>query len=353
MAEKPPEKRKRKSRVTPVEAAAPVEDATQVEAAAPVEDAAPTPIATGGRITSGIVGLDEVLEGGLRRDTATVVVGASGTGKSTFAMQYLLAGLDQGEQGLFITFDTKPKQILQECNLWGWERVQDYVDESLFFFASSGADFKQIITEELPRLVEARKSYDVPTRVVIDPITPILWAEQDKSVQRELVSALFSTLKEVGTVLATVEEHEGEAAVSSGESIPVFLSDGAVHLRYQPIGGAFNRTLEIIKMRGTRHGEEVYPYIFCRGVGAVVRTTPVFRAEQAREYGPVFEQAIQAARRENAPPVVLLQLEKMRDNWAYDFSPKEALEKFLQQHGIQRVEERTAGGPPAQQHRAA
>lgn len=330
------EKRKRKPRVAPVEAAAP---------AAFTGD---------GRIPSGIVGLDEVLEGGLRQHTATVVVGASGTGKSTFAMQYLLTGLDQGEQGLFITFDTTPKQILQESALWGWERVREHVDKSLFFFASSGADFKRIITEELPRLVEARKSYEVPTRVVIDPITPILWAEQDKSVQRELVQALFSTLKEVGTVLATVEEHEkGETAVGTSESIPVFLSDGAVHLRYQPIGGAFNRTLEIIKMRGTRHGEEVYPYIFCRGVGAVVRTTPVYRAEQAREHGPVFEQAIQAARRENAAPVVLLQLEKMRDNWAYDFSPKEALEKFLHQHGIQRVEEGTAPGPPAQQSRAA
>ena len=329
------EKRKRKPRVAPVEAAA------------------SAAVSADGRIPSGIVGLDEVLEGGLRRHTATVIVGASGTGKSRFAMQYLLTGLDQGEQGLFITFDTAPKQIIEESELWGWERVREYVDKSLFFFASSGADFKRIITEELPRLVEARKSYDIPTRVVIDPITPILWAEQDKSVQRELVGALFSTLKEVGTVLATVEEHEGEAALSTGESIPVFLSDGAVHLRYQPIGGAFNRTLEIIKMRGTRQGEEVYPYIFCRGVGAIVRTTPVYRAEQAREHGPVFEQAIQAARRENAAPVVLLQLEKMRDNWAYDFSPKEALEKFLRQHGITRVEERAAGRPAAQQSRAA
>ncbi len=85
----------------------------------------------------------------------------------------------------------------------------------------------------------------------------------------------------------------------------------------------------------------------------MVRTTPVYRAEQAREHGPVFEQAIQAARRENAPPVVLLQLEKMRDNWAYDFSPKEALEKFLQQHGIQRVEEGTAGSLRPRQHQAA
>ena len=236
------------------------------------------PTADGRRLPSGIVGLDEVMEGGLRLNTVTVVVGASGTGKSTFAMQFLLEGLDRGEQALFITLDVQPKQLIQEAVLWGWERIQEQVDKNLFFFATSGSDFKAVIEEQLPALVEARREYQTPTRVAIDPLTPIVWAEKDKSVQRELIGKLFNILKEIGPVLATVEEH-GESFEESGttSSIPVFLADGAVHLRYQPIGGAFNRTLEIIKMRGTRHGEEVYPYIFCRGVGAVVRTTPVYR----------------------------------------------------------------------------
>ncbi len=60
------------------------------------------------RVPSGIVGLDEVMEGGFRQHTVTVIVGASGTGKSTFAMQYLLQGLDNGEQALYITLDVQP-----------------------------------------------------------------------------------------------------------------------------------------------------------------------------------------------------------------------------------------------------
>ena len=79
--------------------------------------------ASNSRIPSGIVGLDEVIEGGLRDRTATVIVGASGTGKSTFAMQYILEGLDRGEQGLYITLDMDPEQIVQESVLWGWDRV--------------------------------------------------------------------------------------------------------------------------------------------------------------------------------------------------------------------------------------
>ncbi len=290
------------------------------------------------RILSGIVGLDEVIEGGLRPNTVTVIIGASGTGKSTFAMQYLLAGLDNGEQGLYVTLDVPPKQIIKEAVLWGWDRVQEHVDKNLFFFATKGSDFADIIRDQLPRLVEARKQYETPTRVAIDPLTPIVWAEKDKSVQRELVSELFILLKQIGCVLATVEEHAqpGEGVGALGASIPLFLADGAIYLRYQPIGGAFNRTLEIIKMRGTRHGEEVYPYIFARGVGAVVRSTPVYHVEKAREHDDIFEQAIRAARREKAPEILISTLERMCDNWAYDSSPKEALEKLLKAYGIEK-----------------
>jgi len=293
------------------------------------------PAAERQRIPSGIVGLDEVMEGGFRPNTVTVIVGASGTGKSTFAMQYLLEGLDNGEQALYITLDAQPEQLVEESVLWGWDRLEKYVDESLFFFATTGSDFKAIIAEELPALVEARRDYQTPTRVVIDPLTPIMWAEQEKSVQRDLIGELFKTLKEIGGVLATVEEH-GEATDGAGvmASTPIFLSDSAIRLRYQPIGGAFNRTLEIMKMRGTRHGEEVYPYIFARGVGAIVRTTPIYDVQKARGHEDAFEQAISAANREGASPVLIASLEKMRDNWAYDYSPKEALEKVLRSHNI-------------------
>lgn len=287
------------------------------------------------RIPSGIIGLDEIIEGGFRDRTVTVILGASGTGKSTFAMQYVLQGLDRGEQGLYITLDVMPEQMIRESILWGWDRIQEYVDDQLFFFATKGSDFKSVIDDQLPRLVEARKEYATPTRIVIDPLTPIIWAEEDKSVQRELINRLFTLLKEIGCVVATVEEYTEQPMPTGRDvSIPLFLSDGAIRLQYQPIGGAFNRTLEIVKMRGTRHGEEVYPYIFARGVGAVVRSTPVFHVEKARQYDEVFEQALDAARREKASEVLLTTLEAMRDHWAYDHSPEEALGKVLKEYGI-------------------
>ena len=55
------------------------------------------------RIKTGIYGLDQLIEGGVRDNSAIVVVGSSGTGKTTFVMQFLMQGIENGEQGLYVT----------------------------------------------------------------------------------------------------------------------------------------------------------------------------------------------------------------------------------------------------------
>ena len=180
----------------------------------------------------------------------------------------------------------------------------------------------------MPQLVKARSDYDIKTRVVIDPMTPVIWATQDKLLQRELIGKLFYTLKELGMVFATVEEHSrpGET-VGEDVLLPIYLSDGAIHLEYYPIGGAFNRTLKIIKMRGTKHGESVYPYIFARGLGIIIRSTPIeIVTEDAKSYDAVFDQAIKTAKSLEAPEAVIKQLQNTKKNWTYDYSPEEILQ---------------------------
>ena len=222
------------------------------------------------KVASGIPGLDDLIEGGFYPRSTVVLLGSSGTGKSTFAVQFLMEGIEQGEQALYVTLEEPPEQIMREAELMGFD-LRKYYEKSLFFIHLKGKNFKKMIEEQLPQLVKARADYNIPTRVVIDPMTPVIWATQDKLEQRELIGKLFYTLKELGVVLCTVEEHArpGET-VGEDVLLPIYLSDGAVHLEYYPIGGAFNRTLKILKMRGVHHGEGVYPYLFARGVGIVV-----------------------------------------------------------------------------------
>src|SRR5207249_3582408 len=191
-----------------------------------------------------------------------------------------------GEQALYVTLEEPPEQIMREADLMGFD-MRKYYEKSLFFIHLKGRNFKKMIEEQLPQLVKARADYNIKTRVVIDPMTPVIWATAEKLEQRELIGKLFYTLKELGVVLCTVEEH-AKPGETIGEDVllPIYLSDGAIHLEYYPIGGAFNRTVKLLKMRGVHHGEGVYPYLFARGVGIVVRSRPphllVLDSEPAR-----------------------------------------------------------------------
>jgi KaiC/GvpD/RAD55 family RecA-like ATPase len=223
---------------------------------------------------------------------------------------------------------------MREAKMLGFN-LDKYYEKELFFFHSKGKDFVKLVDEQLPALVEMNKNFSVKTRVVIDPLTPLTWAIQDKQEQREVITKLFYTLKQLGPVLITTEEHAAPGeTIGEDVLIPIYMSDGAVHLTYRPIGGAFNRALEIIKMRATRHGEEVYPYIFVRGIGVVVRTTPLVSAEDMRKYDDLFNKAIRTAADLGANETVLERLAYVKENWSYPFSPKETLQIFFESQGL-------------------
>ena len=289
------------------------------------------------RIKTGIYGLDQLIEGGVRDNTAVVIVGSSGTGKTTFAMQFLMHGIENGEQGLYITMEESPEQLMKEAEMLGWDMKKHY-EKSLFFIHLKGKNFKKMIDEQIPQLVKARSDYDIKTRVVIDPMTPVIWATDDKLQQRELIGKLFYTLKELGVVMATVEEHSKPGEIV-GEDVllPVYLSDGVINLEYYPIGGAFNRTLKIIKMRGTHHGEGVYPYIFARGAGAIIRTSPAeaVKADEGEDFSAVFDEAIKTAEFIKAPENVIEKLKRMKEGWTYSYSPEEVLQVMFDTYGLQ------------------
>ncbi len=60
---------------------------------------------------SGIAGLDDILGGGFMRESLFLVEGRPGTGKTTMALQFLMAGEAVGERGLYITLSEMAKEL--------------------------------------------------------------------------------------------------------------------------------------------------------------------------------------------------------------------------------------------------
>jgi circadian clock protein KaiC len=73
------------------------------------------------RAHNGIVGLDAVLEGGWARNRLHLLEGSPGTGKTTIALQFLMAGAREGEAGIYVSLAETEQELRQGAKSHGWE----------------------------------------------------------------------------------------------------------------------------------------------------------------------------------------------------------------------------------------
>ena len=220
------------------------------------------------KIKSGVIGLDFLLDGGLNKRSSIVVIGSTGAGKTTFATQFIRRGLMDGKEAIFISLDENKEQIIRDAIDMGWDDILYFIkEEKLVFVDATGKEFSTFIKKELPDFVSSWKGADA--RIAIDPLTPVIWANPSRYMQRELLGMMLKELRRIGTIVATLEEH-GPPDLSSPETvIPMYLADTVIHLRYR-IGENFSRGVKIVKMRGSRHSEKIHPYRIIPGLGVVV-----------------------------------------------------------------------------------
>lgn len=223
------------------------------------------------KIKSGVVGLDSLIDGGINENSTTVVIGTSGAGKTTFATQFLRRGLEIGNDALFVSLDENQEQIIKEATEMGWTDIHGYIEDgSLVFIDASGKKFSKFIRHELPTFVEEWKGSE--SRIVVDPLTPVIWSTEGRYEQRELLMLLLKETKKIGTVVCTLEEHGSSGDLSGNEIvIPMYLADCVVHLKYTRKGGSTSRLLEIVKCRNSRHSNLSHPYTIVRGFGLLVQ----------------------------------------------------------------------------------
>jgi KaiC/GvpD/RAD55 family RecA-like ATPase len=185
--------------------------------------------------------------------------------------------LEVGNDAVFVSLDENQEQIIREAIAMGWTNIHKYIEnKKLVFIDASGKKFSDFIMEELPDFVD--RWHGVKSRIVIDPLTPVIWANEDKYQQRELLSMLMKETRKVGTVVCTLEEHGTAGRLTGKETvIPMYLADCVIHLKYARKVGRILRNLEVIKCRSSRHTSLSHEYRIVKGLGLVVKQPKIAR----------------------------------------------------------------------------
>ncbi len=262
------------------------------------------------RVKTGIFGLDELLGGGYHRNTVNIVLGSAGVGKTIFALQFLLKGLESGEKGIFVSFDMDEKSVVELALSMGWDDVKKYIDDGDLLVGSNfHVEDISYLNSNLLDFILSNASED-NVRIVIDSFTPLIASLSFE--MRKDVNWFFSKLREVGTSVVTIEEPLDGNLNNPSITVPVFLGDSVIHLKNLGYGEAFNRTLRIIKHRGSWHAEGVFPYKILRGLGIVVEGLEYVTRAMVRASLEEVLKSLNVSLKD-IPPNILKKLQKLME----------------------------------------
>ena len=212
------------------------------------------------RVKVGILGLDDMLGGGLIPGSICAIIGTYGTGKTTFSLEFVWDGLNKGERIIYISLEEREERILAYMKLKGWD-ITPFLNKSLFVIKLDPTDFNVAnnrIKNEVPKLIEEVKA----SRVVIDPISLFEDLFDTDSERRQEMYRFIEGLRDRScTIMMTSETHR-DNVFSSRHGLIEYLSDTVILLRYVRPSDLtdVHLALEVVKMRMSSHSREIKPY---------------------------------------------------------------------------------------------
>ncbi len=203
-------------------------------------------------VSTGIPGLDEILGGGLRQGSVTLLEGIPGTGKTTVGLGFLYHGATAcDEPGIAITFEQFPEQMIADAAQFGWDFADLEAGGMVRIMCTSPDVFLDQLSEvggvvdRILREMDAR-------RVLIDSASHLQQITPDPNQHRALFYSMINGLKRAG--LTTIVTKEFESTEATQIPFEEYLCDSVVRLDNRMVGNFRRRRfIEVIKSRGMAH----------------------------------------------------------------------------------------------------
>ena len=205
------------------------------------------------RISTGVNGLDEMLDGGLWRGTTTLLAGPSGAGKTTIGLQFALEGTRCGEPSLYMNFQENPTQLMRTIRGLGFDLEEAQANGLDLVYASPvELQIDSIIVDMFRRIQQGKVR-----RLVIDAVGDLASAATDPQRLHDYLYALVQHFA-VSTITSVLNyETFGNSLSGAGTQNQMsYLSDNVLLLTVDGEERT-RRMLRILKTRGSAHDTRV------------------------------------------------------------------------------------------------
>ncbi len=221
---------------------------------------------------TGIEGFDAITHGGLPQGRTTLLIGGPGSGKTLFALSFLVHGATEcNEPGIFVAFEEAPERMVANAAAFGWNLPELQRKKLFFLDAQPAPEMVQSGNFDLSGMLAALDAQIAEMgarRIVFDAMDIVLDLLTDPAAKRREVYRLHAWLLARELTGLITSKAGTEEVIASGQapiSFMQFMVDCAVVLNHRVSLGVSQRNLRVLKYRGSAFDENESPFVIGQG----------------------------------------------------------------------------------------
>ena len=204
-----------------------------------------------GAMTSEVAGLDNLLGGGLEGGTACLVVGPTGTGKTSVSTLYAYEAARQGKRAALFCFDERPETFLARSEGLGM-KVRELVAEGLI--SVKPVSTAELSPGEFSQLVRSAVEQDQAEVVLLDSLTGYFHSMPQEEALLSQMHDLLTFLSNSGVLSILIVSQHG--FIGQGIQGPLdvsYMADSVILLRHFEAAGSVRKAISVLKKRNGPH----------------------------------------------------------------------------------------------------